>query len=163
MGLLENGYSKVPTTNFEITPNFKYFEFIQSPTATKYKINNIPDEDSFNNIIKLCKTVLQPIRNKYGKSIKVNSGYRCPILNTKIGGAKNSDHKFGAAADIKAGDGNNRKLFDLILKMIQSGEIQCRQLIWEYGTKTSPQWIHIAINHKNNIEKKNQVVYLYNK
>lgn len=156
-------YGAARNSDFNITPNFKYSEFVSSPTATKYGIQNIPNDEELNNIVKLCKTVLQPIRDKYGKSIKVNSGFRGRQLNAKVGGAANSDHLFGAAADIKAGDGNNRRLFDLILKMIQNKEIQCRQLIWEYGTKVQPQWIHIAVNHNKNKTKNNQVVYLYNK
>jgi len=150
-------------TNYNLSKNFTYREMIQSYTSAKYGINNSPNDEQLLNLTVLCQNVLQPIREKYGKSIKVNSGFRCKELNKKVGGADNSDHLYGAAADIKAGDGNNRKLFDLILNMVQNNQIKCRQLIWEYGTHTSPQWIHISINHKYNKEKKNQVVYLYNK
>lgn len=146
-----------------LSKNFSYIEMIQSPTANKYKIVNTPNNEQLSNLYKLCNDVLQPIRDKYGKAIKVNSAFRCQLLNQKVGGAKNSDHLYGAAADIKASDGNNRKLFDLILNMIKNGEINCRQLIWEYGTKNAPQWVHISINHKYNIKKNNQIIYLYNK
>ena len=147
----------------QLSDNFSYTEMTQSYTASKYRIDNTPNTEELANLRILCRDVLQPIRNKYGKPIKVNSAYRCQKLNTKVGGAKNSDHLYGAAADIKAGDGNNRRLFDLIHSMIKNGELNCRQLIWEYGTRTSPQWIHISINHKHNSIKRNQVVYLFNK
>lgn len=150
-------------TDYNITKNFKYSEMIYSNTAVSHKISNVPNKDELLNIENLCKQILQPIRDKYGKPIKVNSCFRCPKVNQLVGGAKTSDHMVGAAADIKATDGNNKKLFDLILKMIKSGEIKCRQLIWEYGTKKSPQWIHISINNKQHQVKNNQILYLYSK
>jgi uncharacterized protein YcbK (DUF882 family) len=43
---------------------------------------------------------LQKIRDKYGKSIKVTSGYRCPSHNLEVGGVPASSHMAGIAADI---------------------------------------------------------------
>lgn len=43
---------------------------------------------------------LQKLREDLGSSITINSAYRCEDHNTKIGGAKNSQHKFGTATDI---------------------------------------------------------------
>ena len=44
---------------------------------------------------------LQKIRNNFGKAVTINSAYRCDKHNKKIGGATNSKHKYGQAADIK--------------------------------------------------------------
>ena len=52
------------------------------------------------NIVALVENVLDPLREKYGKPIRVNSGYRCPNHNLAVGGAKNSQHMSGEAADI---------------------------------------------------------------
>ena len=43
---------------------------------------------------------LQKIRNHFGKSITINSGYRCPTHNKAVGGASSSKHTKGMAADI---------------------------------------------------------------
>lgn len=43
---------------------------------------------------------LEQVRAHFGVSIKINSGYRCPKHNAAIGGAKNSQHMLGTAADI---------------------------------------------------------------
>ena len=43
---------------------------------------------------------VQKIRDHFGKSITVTSGYRCPIHNKRIGGATGSRHSKGDAADI---------------------------------------------------------------
>lgn len=43
---------------------------------------------------------VQKIRDHFGKSITVTSGYRCPVHNKRIGGATGSRHSKGDAADI---------------------------------------------------------------
>ena len=44
---------------------------------------------------------LQELRDKLGKSIRITSGYRNPEYNKKVGGATNSQHVLGKAADIQ--------------------------------------------------------------
>ena len=110
-------------------------------------------------IRRLCKEILQPIRDKYGHAITVTSGYRCPKLNAAIGGVKSSQHLLGEAADIKCTATSKAKLFNIIKDMIKSGEIKVGQLIWEYGTKKEPNWIHVSLPYK----KVNQIIYLYSK
>jgi len=48
--------------------------------------------------------VLNAIREKIGKPVIVNSGYRCPTHNRRIGGSSNSQHMHGTAADIRWAD-----------------------------------------------------------
>ena len=43
---------------------------------------------------------LQAMRTETGRPIRVNSGYRCPSHNRTVGGATNSQHLHGTAADI---------------------------------------------------------------
>lgn len=143
----------------KITDNFTLEEMIYSNTAKQHGISNQPDDNVIQNINRLVKEILQPIRDKYNKPIHVNSGYRSNELNKKIKGANNSDHLFGAAADITSE--NNLELFNIILDMINNKEIQCRQLIWEYG-KSKPKWIHISINHNKNKYKNNEIIYIKN-
>ena len=44
--------------------------------------------------------ILQQIRDHFGKSVNINSGYRCATLNKAVGGDINSSHMQGMAADI---------------------------------------------------------------
>lgn len=141
----------------KLTEHFTLEELIASSTAKARKIDNTPDIKSRENLSKLCKEVLQPIRNKYGNCITINSGYRCPKLNTAVGGAKTSQHLTGAAADISCSATSKAYLFNLIKEMIDKGEITVGQLIWEYGTKKEPNWIHVSLPYT----KKNQILYLY--
>lgn len=96
----------------------KYFtmkELAKSSTADKLGIDNTPTPEASVQLSNLVTHVLDPLREMYGKPITVNSGYRCPKLNDAVGGAKNSQHMRGNAADITGGSREeNKKLFELI-------------------------------------------------
>ena len=147
----------------KITKDFKLLDFIYSDTAKAKGINNIPDKQSLRNIFDIAK-VVQKIQDELGMKIHVNSCYRCPKLNAAIGGAKKSDHVFGAAVDIKVipfSLENNMKLWNCVNKLADEGKIKFRQLVFEYGDKSKgPKWVHVSINHPNNPQKENQRVYV---
>jgi len=143
----------------KLSENFSLEEMIASATAKAKKIDNTPSPDIIAKLEKLCKEVLQPIRDKYGHAITVTSGYRCPKLNAAVGGVKNSQHLLGEAADIKCTATPKAYLFNLIKEMINNKELKVGQLIWEYGTKKEPNWIHVSLPYK----KTNQIIYLYSK
>lgn len=65
----------------------------------KQPANKLPDGVE-ENLQALVDNVLDPVRERYGKPIKVNSGFRCPIHNRTVGGVPNSQHVKGEAADI---------------------------------------------------------------
>lgn len=118
----------------------KYFtieELCKSDVANKKKINNIPNSEIIENLEQLIVNILDPLREEYGKPIMVNSGYRCPELNKAVGGAKNSHHLTGYAADITVGSpSKNKILFELIQKL----DLPFDQLIDE--KKFS--WVHVS-------------------
>lgn len=136
-----------------LSKNFTYDELTKSNTASRLKINNSPDDEAKTKLKKLANDVLQPIRDVYGKPIKVSSGYRCLKLNEKVGGAVNSQHTKGEAADITSISDTvdeNKVLFETIKKLIKDGKIVVGQLIDEYGYN----WVHISLpndKHKNQI------------
>lgn len=143
----------------KLSNNFTLEEIVKSSTASKYKINNTPNETQLTYIKELVITVLQPIRDAFGESIIVSSGFRCSALNKKVGGASNSDHLYGCAADIHTKSDtvtDNKKLWNIIIKLKDKGVIKCRQIINEYNYN----WIHISINNKYNSKKNNQIVYI---
>lgn len=96
---------------------FKYFtmqEMCQSNTANRLKIDNWPRETwIFDNIKNLVWDVLDPLREKLGMPVIVNCGYRSKETNTAVGGATNSQHMKGEAADIRC---KNLNLMWKILK-----------------------------------------------
>lgn len=133
----------------------KYFtiaELCRSNTGEKLGIENVPNSFQKANMENLINHLLDPIRQMWGKPIIVNSGFRCVKLNKAVGGAKNSEHMSGCAADITTGNkADNKKLFD----MIRNSSLEWRQLIDESGSS----WIHISYNQSDN---KKQVLHLWN-
>ena len=65
----------------------------------KQPANKLPDGVE-ENLQALVEQVLDPVRERYGKPIKVNSGFRCLVHNKTVGGVPNSQHMKGEAADI---------------------------------------------------------------
>lgn len=120
----------------------KYFtikELTRSGKAIELKIDNTPPKDIVASLTRLVDNTLDPLRELWGKPLKVNSGYRCPKLNTAIGGATKSAHLFGYAADITAGSKDaNKQLWD---KLINSN-IPYTKVINEMDYS----WIHIAFD-----------------
>lgn len=121
----------------------KYFsidELSASTEARKMGIDNTPTPEAVANLTALVDAVLDPLREKYGYPIHVSSGYRCPRLNKAVGGALNSQHTTGEAADIYVGRPREMaELFSLIYYTLPYD-----QLIWEKGTDEAPAWIHVS-------------------
>jgi len=142
-----------------LTKHFSLEELTASATAKRLGLCNAPDAEGIDNLKRLAETVLEPVRVRYGKPIIVTSGYRSEKLNAAVGGAKNSSHLTGAAADIRSVSDtieDNRKLFNLIAQMIKNGEIEVHQLIDEFNMN----WIHVSVPSKNRPAKINQILHL---
>ena len=123
----------------------KYFtiqELSHSDTAVARGIDNCPTAEAIHNLTKLVENVLDPLREKYGKPIRVSSGYRSAILNRSVNGATSSQHRFGEAADITVGSKEeNRKLFEIIRL-----ELPFDQLIDERDFS----WVHVSFREGRN-------------
>lgn len=121
-------------------PFMKYFtieELCESDIAVELGITNTPDATAVANLRELVENVLDPLREAWGGPITVSSGYRNKQLNIAVGGATNSHHLYGMAADITVGTKDkNRKLFVLVQQL----GLPFTQLIDEYGY----QWVHIS-------------------
>jgi len=84
-----------------LSANFTLKELTKSDAATRLGLDNTPGEAEIESLRLLCEKVLQPVRDHFGKSVTVNSGYRSPESNAAVGGSKTSDHCKGQAADIE--------------------------------------------------------------
>lgn len=137
----------------QLSENLSLAEMISSDSAKRKGISNKPTPEHIENMIVLAEKVFQPIRNHFNIPINVSSGYRSKELNKSIGGSQTSQHSKGEAMDIDM-DGShvsNKEIFDFIKK-----NLQFDQLIWEFGTKANPDWVHVSFNPHS--AQRNQVL-----
>lgn len=124
-----------------LTANFTLAEMIKSETALRHDMDNTPGEAEIANLKALAENVLQPVRDHFGKGVKVNSGFRHPEVNAKVGGSKTSDHCQGQAADIEIPGVANADLAQWIVD-----NLDFRQVILEFYTPGVPDsgWVHVS-------------------
>lgn len=118
-------------------------EVTRSDTAKRKGISNQPTPEHLENFKKLAENIFEPIRNHFKEPIFISSGYRSKELNTAIGGSLTSQHCSGEAIDIDM-DGRsktvtNKAIFDYI-----KNNLNFDQLIFEFGTETDPDWVHVS-------------------
>jgi len=129
----------------KLSRNFTLQELIKSDTAIRKGIDNNPNADQIEKLKTLCETILQPVRDHFGR-VKVTSGYRSPELCAAIGSSVNSQHAKAEAADFEVMGTDNAELADWINK-----NLDYDQLILEYYKVGEPNsgWIHCSICDKD--------------
>jgi len=131
--------------------HFTISELLKSDTAIKKKIWNGANREQEDNLTALVTSVLDPLRERFGKTIYVSSGFRCEKVNRSVNGETSSQHMRGEAADIYAMSGKqvdkalNKELGRLI---ILNGSFD--QVIFENVGKNdlNPEWIHVSWKRK---------------
>ncbi len=116
----------------KLSANFTLSELTKSQTAVRKNIKNEPSTAHVENLIHLAETVLQPVRDHFGKPVVISSGYRSPELCEAIGSSTKSQHARGEAADFEIMGVDNMQLamwinkntnFDqLILEFYEPGD-----------------------------------------
>ena len=123
--------------------HFRFAEMLYSARAQQQGIDNFPPASQpyiIDNIINTMRE-LECVRLTFQNPIIVTSGYRCPELNALVGGADNSQHMKGEAADITA----SRKALNLELARLFLRSRRFDQLILEHCDKDGvPQWLHVS-------------------
>ena len=125
----------------KLSENFSLKELTKSQTAVRKGINNEPGTAEIENLIHLAESVLQPVREHFGKPVMISSGYRSPALCEAIGSSTKSQHARGEAADFEIAGVDNKELATWISK-----NTTFDQLILEFYDEGDPNsgWVHCS-------------------
>lgn len=126
----------------QLTPNFDLDEFTASPTAAARGIDNTPSATQIECARALCSAILEPLRERVGGPILINSGIRSAALNKAIGGSDTSQHMKGEAADIRTSKVAITTLWRHVLDMV-AAKFPIDQAII-YPRVQGAGWIHIS-------------------
>lgn len=133
---------------------FSVKELCVSDTFPKLAVVPEKGTSEHTNIVNLIDNLLDPIREKVGRPIRVSSGYRPPALNKAVGGSKTSNHLYGNAADCTTGSTAADNLL-IVKALIQLG-IRYDECIIEgatlngQGEIVGAKWIHLAYRREYN-------------
>lgn len=111
-----------------LTPNFSLDEF-RSKDGSSFPSEIVQS-------LTILANQLQALRTELGRSITITSGYRSPSHNLKVGGAKDSFHVRGMAADIQVSGMTPKQVYDAIEKLIKEGKMK------EGGLGLYKSWVH---------------------
>ena len=124
-----------------ISKHISYKEGMYSITSIRKGIDNTPNDEQLKNMELIAENIFEPLRQYVGGPIKINSFFRCPKLNTAIGGSTTSQHCKGQAIDIDDTYGRmtNAEMYHWVKE-----NLQFDQMIWEFGDDGNPAWVHIS-------------------
>jgi len=137
----------------KISQHLNLSELTRSDSAKRHGIDNTPTAEHLENFKLLAEKVFEPIRAHFGVPIHISSGYRSEALNKFIKGSASSQHCKGEAIDIDM-DGSssgvtNKMVFDFIV-----ANLDWDQIIWEFGTDSNPDWVHVSYTKGKNRKQK---------
>jgi zinc D-Ala-D-Ala carboxypeptidase len=130
-----------------LTKSFSLEELVKSSYAIRQGIANDPNDEQAENLRLLCINVLQPLRDAISVPIGIDSGFRNYEVNHAIGGAKNSQHTEGKAADIVTSEFKPSE----VIKKVKQLNLPVDQAILEFD-----EWVHLSYNKDGN---RNQFLY----
>ena len=139
-----------------ISKHITYKEATRSVTALRLGIENKPSEYELQNMELIAEKVFEPLREAVNGPIKINSFYRSEELNKSIGGSSRSQHCQGRAIDIDDFYGyvSNSYMYYYI-----KDNLDFDQLIWEFGTDTNPDWVHVSYVDSDSNRKRCLLAY----
>lgn len=111
----------------QLSPHFALAELTRTSTG----LPNEPDAEARARLVLLCTHVLEPVRALLGVPLRVTSGYRSPAVNAAIGGARQSQHMLGEAADIVpvGYPGGVLAAMEVLVREVRAGRLVVDQII----------------------------------
>lgn len=167
----------MPDLHARLSPHFTLEEMVRSQTAERdpalRAIQRQPPQEVVDSLIYLCHTTLEPLRRALGAPLRVNSGWRCSELNSRIGGATRSQHVVGEAADLVPAEVPVGRRADILQEILDTHGIELAgervsdtgllflvaalhldsldidQVIHEFGGAfLRPSWVHVSASQR---------------
>ena len=132
----------------QLSEHFQLGEFTKSNYPEVY---NIPSHVAIENMRRVC-VWLEALRQAQGP-IVINSGYRSPQLNKKVGGVATSNHVTGCAVDIRCSGAEQAIDYAYILKLYAKESQQDFDELFIEKNKYGRYWVHFAVRPKDNRRK----------
>ena len=137
-------------SNAKLSEHFTLGEFTKSNSHPE--VYNIPSHEAIANLKRIC-TWLEVLRERAGTPIRINSGYRSPQLNKKIGGVANSNHLTGCAVDIRvSGMEQLIRYAAILLDYAEESHQDFDELLIEKN-RYGAIWLHFAVRPSGNRRK----------
>lgn len=130
-----------------LSEHFTLTEMTVSQEAARSGLKNAPDALQIESLRRLCKNVLEPLRERVKRPVVVSSGFRSATINRRIGGSARSQHCRGEAADFTI---PGMSVEDVVA-LIRAMNLPFDQLIDEFGA-----WVHVS--HSRTGKQRGQVM-----
>lgn len=130
-----------------LSEHFTLTEMTVSQEAARSGLKNAPDALQIESLRRLCKNVLEPLRERVKRPVVVSSGFRSATVNRRIGGSARSQHCRGEAADFTI---PGMSVEDVVA-LIRAMNLPFDQLIDEFGA-----WVHVS--HSRTGKQRGQVM-----
>ena len=136
-----------------LSPHFSLGELTKTNYVTKD--GNFPSRVAIENLTNICENWLEALRQAQGPSegIIINSGYRSPEVNKRVGGAPTSNHLTGCAVDIHVTGFEQAIRYASILLDISDGTKRDYDELFIEKSSSGNHWIHFAVRPKGNRRK----------
>jgi len=140
------------SSDMQLSEHFNLKEFTKSETAIRKRIDNTPNAQHAQNLKNVCEKILEPVRNHFGKPVRINSGYRGPALNAAVGGSGKSQHCNGEAVDFEIDGLPNPDLAKWVAENCEFDQI----ILEFYDPKEGPNsgWVHASYSAGKNRKQK---------
>ena len=139
-------------------PFFTLDELTRTENRNFIEDNRKITQEQANKLSILCKTLIVPVREKWG-AIRVNSAYRCIALNTAVGGASESQHRLCEAMDFELFDRpRGEPLFEVFKWIVEKSDLAYGPCIFELG-----EWVHLSLGYPYRAKDKCGQALVYKK
>lgn len=133
----------------KISKHLSLAEVVRSETAKRRGISNTPTAEHLENFKLLAENVFEKAREHFKVPIHISSAYRSVDLNRAIKGSRTSQHSKGEAIDIDM-DGSRGEVTNADIYNYIKDNLEYDQLIWEFGTDSNPDWVHVSYSKTKN-------------